>query len=575
MSVPSREQIDEYISSVEEYVVSSFAYVSDIHAINDSVNRLWMHVSRFGPPEMPVLNLPGLGRFDVPPPPPLPPPPPIQTSWCEGVGAWAGRNKALVGAVCVGAVGAGLLAGYSASAYAKTRARSRRAQRTVGSGTSSRRLIVVVLGGDTPLGRPLISGLENEGYIVITSVSNPDAVAEIEACGNGYVRALVFDPCEPSTLQPFLRSLKATLGLRFPLNTPGDPYQHSPATFPILYSVVSLLTLPSSLACPIPAPFENLDLSATYVPHLIQTHVMPLQVVQALLPLFRVDSVRSQDATYAFGGRKSVVLCVPAPDARVGVPYASAQAMSAAATVRGAEVLRRELAQVADAHMRNIRVVVADVGIIGDPKIWNSPAPAFDGETLQGSIGNWTPSEQRVYAVPYSAFTSVVCRKRAREPTTVDAFVRTLVKTVGRNIVKGERKSTIVIGLRLWASGLYRLIQGSRISVGSGATTYAVASYLPTAILDTLLSLPAFLVSVRNRYLPTSPYVIAPSPQATPLDQSTELKSQDVIPESSDTNEPPASPLSTSMTSEQATEMDGSEATTLPDVENSWVSVQD
>lgn len=53
-----------------------------------------------------------------------------------------------------------------------------------------------MLGGDTPLGPALISGLEKEGYIVITSVSNPDAVAEIEAIGNGYVRALVFDPKE-------------------------------------------------------------------------------------------------------------------------------------------------------------------------------------------------------------------------------------------------------------------------------------------------------------------------------------------------------------------------------------------
>lgn len=54
----------------------------------------------------------------------------------------------------------------------------------------------VVLGGDLPLGPPVISGLVKEGYIVITSVSNPDAVPEVEANGNGYVRALVFDPSE-------------------------------------------------------------------------------------------------------------------------------------------------------------------------------------------------------------------------------------------------------------------------------------------------------------------------------------------------------------------------------------------
>lgn len=56
--------------------------------------------------------------------------------------------------------------------------------------------VQVVLGGDSPLAGPLISGLVKEGYIVITSVSDPDVVAEIEAKGNGYVRALVFDPNE-------------------------------------------------------------------------------------------------------------------------------------------------------------------------------------------------------------------------------------------------------------------------------------------------------------------------------------------------------------------------------------------
>lgn len=54
----------------------------------------------------------------------------------------------------------------------------------------------VVLGGDSPLGASLIAGLEKEGYIVITSVSDPDSVAVIEANGNGFVRALVYDPSE-------------------------------------------------------------------------------------------------------------------------------------------------------------------------------------------------------------------------------------------------------------------------------------------------------------------------------------------------------------------------------------------
>ncbi|KAH8117187.1 hypothetical protein DFH11DRAFT_1573658 [Phellopilus nigrolimitatus] len=574
MSMPSKDQIDEYIASVEDYVVSSFAFVSDVQALNDSVHRLWMHVSRFGPPEMPDIHLPGLGSFPVPSPPP-PPPPPAPTSWCGDVAHWAGRNKVLVGTMCVGAVGAGLLAGYSASKYASARANYRRAQRTVGSSASTRRLLVVVLGGDTPLGPALIAGLEREGYIVITSVSNPDAVAETEAGGNGYVRALVFDPLEPSTLQPFLRSLKATLSLRFPLNTPGDPYQHSPSTFPILYSVVSLLTLPSTLGSPMPTPFEHLDLTSTYESYLAQTHIMPLQAVQALLPLFRVDSIRSQDATYAVGGKKSVVLCVPAPDARVGVPYASAQAMSAAATVRGAEVLRRELGQVGDPHMHNVRVVVADVGVIGDSGGTGLSVQALDEEALVGSISQWTPSEQKVYATPYAAFMNAVSQRHAREPTSVDKFVRTMVTTIGRNATRGENRSTIAVGLRLWSFGIRRQIRGNRFSIGAGAATYTFASYLPTFLLDALLNLPALLVSARNKYLPISPHVISPIAPPLPAEQNAALeKTDDLIAEIAETDEPSAPSLSASGAG-HVSESSGSVANTVPEVENSWVSVQD
>lgn len=140
--MPSTEWVDEYIASVEEYVVSSFTFVSDVNAIHDSVNRLWGQVSRFGPPEMPDLNLRGLGRFEVPPPPPPPLLPLASPTWYEEIGHWASRNKVLVGSVCIGAAGAGLLAGYSVSSYRKARMRTRNAQKVLGSSLSNRRLLV-------------------------------------------------------------------------------------------------------------------------------------------------------------------------------------------------------------------------------------------------------------------------------------------------------------------------------------------------------------------------------------------------------------------------------------------------
>lgn len=54
----------------------------------------------------------------------------------------------------------------------------------------------VVLGGDTPLGLPLILELEAQGYIVITSVCTPEAIHDIEQHTRGYVRAIVLDPSE-------------------------------------------------------------------------------------------------------------------------------------------------------------------------------------------------------------------------------------------------------------------------------------------------------------------------------------------------------------------------------------------
>lgn len=53
-----------------------------------------------------------------------------------------------------------------------------------------------MLGGDTPLAGPLLASLESSGFIVIATVSNADAVAELESRYHGYVRALVLDPKE-------------------------------------------------------------------------------------------------------------------------------------------------------------------------------------------------------------------------------------------------------------------------------------------------------------------------------------------------------------------------------------------
>lgn len=198
-----------------------------------------------------------------------------------------------------------------------------------------------------------------------------------------------------------------------------------------------------------------------------ETHILPLQAIQALLPLFRIDSVRSQDANYIVGGKKSVVICVPAADARVGVPYASAQAMSAAATVRGAEVMRRELAQLESQNvMRDVRVVIVDVGAVGKPGARRSRSPEED--VWMDTISDWTPSEQKIYGDAYAAYVSAFSQGHKRKPTSVNRFVRSLVHTVGRNAGKGCHRSTVFVGLHLWVLGIHRRFRGDRIFVGAG-----------------------------------------------------------------------------------------------------------
>ena len=55
-------------------------------------------------------------------------------------------------------------------------------------------LCVVVLGGDSPHGLPLIRDLEAQGYIVITTVSTAKAAENIKSLALNYVYVFVFDP---------------------------------------------------------------------------------------------------------------------------------------------------------------------------------------------------------------------------------------------------------------------------------------------------------------------------------------------------------------------------------------------
>jgi hypothetical protein len=252
---------------------------------------------------------------------------------------------------------------------------------------------------------------------------------------------------------------------RFPIHAAGDPYATS-STQAYIHSIISLLTLPStwstatlSIIPPAASPLEHVSISDTYLPYLQSTHLTPLQVIQSLLPLLRSSPARARDKA-----NRSIVVCLPATDTRVGLPFAGARAMSAAATLKATEILRREVAIAAIGEhgegMKNLRVITVDVGSVAglSPSILN--ATELECEDL---MEDWTASEKATYGAALAALsTQEGQRSIIRRPTPVKAFVRQIV-----GVVDGSQRGSIrVLGLRLW--GLRDWFARDRISVGAG-----------------------------------------------------------------------------------------------------------
>ena len=206
--------------------------------------------------------------------------------------------------------------------------------------------------------------------------------------------------------------------------------------------------MPTTSAHCAPAPFEQISLRSTYLPHLLSTHIVPLQTIQALLPLLRTDASRSY-------GQKSIILCLPAADARVGLPFGSVRAMGAAATIRAADVLRREIAA---AHgMNAIRIVIVDVGEVGS---------SASDPGVKVNTDDWAPSEKTTYG---AAFGTLRETRGSRVPTDVSTFVDCLVAVASAG-TKARSSGRVVfgIGLGLVYEKVKDWMRGNRFSIGAG-----------------------------------------------------------------------------------------------------------
>lgn len=203
----------------------------------------------------------------------------------------------------------------------------------------------------------------------------------------------------------------------------------------------------SSVHCA-PAPLEQISLRGAYLPHLLSTHVTPLQTLQALLPLLRADAQRTRSP-------KSIVVCLPAADARVGLPFSSIAAMSAAATVRATDVLRRELS-VAQG-MGGIRVVTVDVGAVGQ----------FSGQPASlPSMDEWTLSEKATYGPAFCALNETV---GTRTPEDVSKFVDNLIGVISAGTkTHGAGKAIFGVGIGLVYEKVKDWARGNRFAIGAG-----------------------------------------------------------------------------------------------------------
>jgi hypothetical protein len=229
-----------------------------------------------------------------------------------------------------------------------------------------------------------------------------------------------------------------------------------------VHSVVSLLSLSQFSAL---APLEHVQLQGEYLKYLNATHITPLQIIQALLPLMRNSPSRTRDAIRNGKGTKSIVVCVPAIDARIGLPFLGPSSMSASATRRAVDVLRREVRVAAltggAEGMNDIEVVSLEVGALDIPPFAGRRMLDYDPKEYTKS---WTPSEKLAYEPAWELALEGSSRKCERKAQKVDLFVGDLVQIVSY----GRVCSVSLCGLRLHVGSAFGWLRGGRYAVGSG-----------------------------------------------------------------------------------------------------------
>ncbi|SCV69531.1 BQ2448_2551 [Microbotryum intermedium] len=200
-----------------------------------------------------------------------------------------------------------------------------------------RKEAVLILGCDSPLFTDLALDLEARGFVVIATVSNPGAVDALERRSRGWLKVLVLDGNDATSVAPFLRSLATALSLRFPLRSAGDPFAR-PAHALVLSACINALSIDADKNDLAPVEAMDVDTVRRYVGEKIATFT---GVVRGVIPILRSAANR--------------------PDAPSGVFLHLGDSASDAAISSLLTSLRRELHSTSSPS--NIRVKSLSVGL--------------------------------------------------------------------------------------------------------------------------------------------------------------------------------------------------------------------
>lgn len=312
--------------------------------MSDTASKFGDTLTQYGPPVTLSASLHGLagqasGAFEhvqqylgwraPPPPPTLPRNDPL--GWLR-----AHRREALWALGGVAVVGLALALAPRTCAWLRARPSAAHLRGAI-TRDGTRSEAVVVLGGDTPLGRALTLYLAAHELIVLSSVSSDAERHALELAvppaSKGYVRALVLDPRQDAASQDtFVHAVHSMLSLRFPLASSGDPYARPGSSVDLIGVINALTFFPD-------APVNTLGtMAAPDVDAALHAHVTsPLGVLQRLVPLLASPPNRTPPS-----GPALVLSLVSLPGARVAMPEHGAAGIVAQAATAGIHTLRRE-----------------------------------------------------------------------------------------------------------------------------------------------------------------------------------------------------------------------------------------